>query len=240
MKKTFALLSLVMMLALSGCSQLAGDPTSKTFSLKYYTKINVDGAFHVTVSNAANQVIVVAGEKVLSKVVVEVVDETLKIYLKGFEVGSWLSDLEVVVPYNASMSDVALSGAARFQSDFPISSRKVGISLSGASKCYCEVEAKELSVDLSGASEAALKGKSTSIAAHLSGASSISDRKDENRYALSCNTFTGTISGASTAHIHCDGTIKADLSGASKLHYSGKATTKGSSTSGNSHIIHHD
>lgn len=241
MKKYLTVLSLFIVLALCSCNRLAGDPTTKTFSLHgYYTKLKVEGSFHVTVSNAANQVIVVAGENIMPKVAVEVVDETLKIYLTGPDWTALATDLEVMVPYNASLSSVALSGTAQLQSGYPIQTRKVNVTLSGASKCYCDIEAKELTIDLSGASEAVLKGKSNAIKAHVSGASRISDRKNEKQYALACDQFEGTLSGASYAFIHCDGSIKADLSGASKLHYTGNASTKGSNTSGNSQIFHDD
>jgi len=42
----------------------------------------------------------------------------------------------------------------------------------------------------------------------------------------------------SNAYIHCDGSIKVNLSGASDLHFTGTAFTGDSSTSGASDIIH--
>ena len=69
-------------------------------------------------------------------------------------------------------------------------------------------------------------------------ASNIEKKVTGSRYSLACGSCSGTLSGSSEAFLHCDGTIQVSLSGASDLHYTGNASTAGSSTSGSSNIVH--
>ncbi len=66
MKKYLAILSVVVLFAFSGCSKYAGDPVSKNFSISgTYTELEVEDAFDVTVSDAATQITITAGEYVM-------------------------------------------------------------------------------------------------------------------------------------------------------------------------------
>ena len=58
------------------------------------------------------------------------------------------------------------------------------------------------------------------------------------RYALVCDQCEGEMSGGSDAYIHCDGSIKVNLSGGSELHYTGNAATSGCTSSGGSNVCH--
>ena len=96
----------------------------------------------------------------------------------------------------------------------------------------------EFDIELSGGSDATLEGQVAELEINLSGASDIIEKVVENRYALICDHCTGSMSGASTAYIHCDGSIKVNLSGGSELHYTGNATTTGSDCTGGSEVSH--
>ena len=111
--------------------------------------------------------------------------------------------------------------------------------LSGASNIKGEVSAIDLDIELSGGSEATLEGEVDKLEINLSGASSIMKKVVGSRYALVCDRCEGSMSGASNAYIHCDGSIKVSLSGGSELHYTGDAATTGSSCTGGS-VISHD
>jgi len=257
MKKCLVVLSALVLFAFSGCQKFAGEPVAKDFSISgNYTELEVQNAFDVTVSDAVEVVTVTVGEKVMPKVVVEVVDNTLKIYLKptGHFYGG---EMKAIIPYNAHLTSVDLSGASEFRSEYGLEGEKVEVDLSGASDFYCDINADEISMhlsgaskieggvsateldlDLSGASDATLTGQVASLKVDLSGASNIKKTVVGNCYGLVCDQCEGSLSGASNAYIHCDGTIKVDLSGASDLHFTGTAFTGDSSTSGASDIIH--
>ena len=152
MKKYLFVLSALVLFAFSSCQKFAGDPISKDFTVGSYTELEVEDAFEVTVSDAVNVVTVTVGEKLMPKVVVEVVENTLKIHLKGINHSTYGSDLKVVIPYNADLTSVDLSGASEFHSEFGLEGQKVEIELSGASDFFCDIDADEVDIDLSGAS----------------------------------------------------------------------------------------
>ena len=277
MKKYFVIIiSTVILFAFGGCQKFAGEPITKDFSISNdYTSLEVEDAFDVIVSDLATQVTITAGENVMPNVVVETVDNTLKIYIKGWHT-SYGTDMKVTLPYNANLKSVDLSGASSFQSVYGLKGSKVKVDLSGSSDFDGNIDADEvvidlsgssnfngniladkidmelsgssdinglvdatnLEIDLGGASDATLEGEVGTLIVELSGASNIVKKVVGDRYALVCDLCEGSISGASNAYIHCDGTIKVSLSGASKLHFTGNAFTGDSSTSGSSHIYH--
>ena len=81
-------------------------------------------------------------------------------------------------------------------------------------------------------------GEVTALKINLSGASNIVKTLEGTRYGFACDNCEGAMSGASEAYIHCDGTIRVSLSGASDLHFTGNAFTGDCTTSGGSNIIH--
>lgn len=256
MRKLLFVLATFVLFGFCSCSKDAGDPITKDFEISgTYTKLDVSSGFVVTVSDSATQVSVTTGENVMPKVVVEIVNQTLRVYLKPVNV-SGAYELQLTLPYNADLKSVNLSGASSFQSSHPLTGQKVEVDLSGASSFFCDlnsnlvdidlsgassiegnVSATELDLDMSGASEASLVGTAISLRTEISGASHIINKMVEERFSLACRNCTGEISGASTVYIHCDESITVDLSGGSDLYYTGHADTSGSTTSGGSRII---
>ena len=249
-------LSTLVLFAFCSCQKFAGDPITKDFSVAgSYTELEVRDAFDVTVSDAATQITVTAGENIMPKVVVEIVDNTLKIYCKRLTIPA--GKLKVTIPYNADLISVDLSGASEYHSEYGLYGEKVEVELSGASDFYCDIEANEIDMNLSGASyvegtidasdfdlemsgasNATLKGKVTTLDLDLSGASSIKKTITGSSYGFECDYCNGELSGASDAYIHCNLIIKVNLSGASDLHFTGNGNPADSNTSGGSEIIH--
>ncbi len=263
MKKCLFVLSALVLLAFSGCQKFAGEPITKDFNVPgAYTELEVHNAFDVTVSDAVDVITITAGENVMPNVVVEVVENTLKIRLKPMA-SVYGGELKATIPYNANLTSVDLSGASEFRSEYGLEGQKVDVELSGASNFISgasnffgdiwadqidmdlsggsningNVAADDLDLELSGASNVKLLGQVGMLKVDLTGASNIVKQIVENRYGLVCDQCEGSITGASNAYIHCDGNIRVSLSGASDLHYTGDANTTGSTTSGASNII---
>ena len=237
-KNLIVLFSIVTMTAFVSCSDWAGDPITQKFNIDgTYTELEVEDAFDVVVSDTATMITITAGENVMPKVRVVNNGDKLSIYLKG-----WASnrgkDMTVIIPYNADLKKVDLSGASDFYSEFPLTGQNVEIELSGSSSVKGNVTASELELDMSGASDAMLTGQVSTLKLGLSGASSLKRSIVGSHYAFVCDNCEGSMSGSSDAYIHCDGSITVSLSGASDLYYTGSAVTRGSSTSGSSNIVH--
>ena len=230
MKKYLFVLSALVLFAFSSCQKFAGDPISKDFTVESsYTALEVQDAFEVTVSDAATQVTVTAGEKVMPKVIVEIVGNTLKIRIKPMAT-LYGGELKAVIPYNADLTSVDLSGASEFHSEYGLEGQKVEVELSGASEFYSDVDADEIKIDLSGASNFHGDAVADKVEAHLSGSSDffgdvLADEIDME--LLGSSTIEGNVSadeldldmsGASDATLVGHVTqLKINLTGSSKI-----------------------
>lgn len=238
MKKYLIFLSAIVLMTFSSCKKWAGDPVTHEFSIDgTYTELEVHDAFDVIVSDTVSKAIVTVGDKILSKVRVEKDGNKLSIYLKGWT-SNYDSDMKVILPYNADLTSVAISGASDFYSPFTLRGQNVVVKCSGSSHFIGSVLADELKLKLSGSSDAIIEGTVTTLNMTISGSSDLIEKIVGSRYALVCDQCECSISGSSEAYIHCDGRIKGSVSGSSDLYYTGNASTRDCSTSGSSSITH--
>lgn len=231
MKKYLFVLSALVLFVFSSCQKFAGDPISKDFTVDgSYTALEVQDAFEVTVSDAATQVTVTAGEKVMPKVIVEIVGNTLKIRIKPMAT-LYGGELKAVIPYNADLTSVDLSSASEFHSEYGLEGQKVEVELSGASEFYSDVDADEIKIDLSGASNFHGDAVADKVEAHLSGSSDffgdvLADEIDLE--LLGSSTIEGNVSADE---------LDLDMSGASDATLVGHVTQLKINLTGSSKII---
>ena len=211
MKKYLFVLSALVLLAFSSCKKYAGDPITKDFNISgAYTALEVSNAFNVTVSDAVDVVTVTVGEKVMPNVVVEVVDNTLKIYVKPMG-NIYGAEMKAIIPYNTDLTNVDLSGASKFYSSYALEGEKVEVELSGASDFYCDIDAVDVDVDVSGASNFYGDIVAEEIDMNLSGASDIEGQ-------VSAEDLDLKLSGASDATLSgLISELKIELTGASNI-----------------------
>ena len=212
MKNILFLLSISILFL--GCTKDWGTPATKNYPISgAFTKLEVSNAFEVTVSDQVTDVVVTVGELAQERVVVRVVDGELQIGFKQNTFGFQPNCKAVaVIPANANLSDLELSGASSFTGD--LRGADVDIELSGASTYRGNVEATELDIDLSGASDAIIHGVcQTKMDIDLSGASTLKAAD------LSAMSVSGEMSGASDADVTVCSALNVELSGASTLTY---------------------
>ena len=231
MRKNLFILSAIVLFAFGSCNKFAGDPVSKDFIVEgSYTKLNVDNAFDVTVSDEVSVITVTAGENIMQNVVVQIVDNTLKIHLKPLT-SNYGSDLKAVVPYNAELTSVDLSGASEFHSEYGLYGEDVEVELSGASDFYCDIMADEVEVNLSGASDFHGNIEADEAKIHLSGSSDFEGD-------LIANEIDADLSGSSDIKSYVSATdLNLDMTGASDATFEGRVATLKIDLSGASHIL---
>jgi len=211
MKKHLFILSTLVLFVLSSCQKYAGDPITQDFNIEgSYTELQVENGFDVTVSDAATAITITAGENVMPKVLVEKVGNKLRIHLKP-TASSYGSEMKVILPYNADLTSVDLSGASEFHSEYSLAGDKVDVDLSGASTFDCNISADELEIDMSGASDFYGAIYADEIDMELSGASKIEGQ-------ITAIDLDLELSGASDATL--EGVVdklEVNLSGASNI-----------------------
>jgi hypothetical protein len=211
MKNHLFILSTLVLFVLSSCQKYAGDPITQDFNIEgSYTELQVENGFDVTVSDAATAITITAGENVMPKVLVEKVGNKLRIHLKP-TASSYGSEMKVILPYNADLTSVDLSGASEFHSEYSLAGDKVDVDLSGASTFDCNISADELEIDMSGASDFYGAIYADEIDMELSGASKIEGQ-------ITAIDLDLELSGASDATLEgVVGKLEVNLSGASNI-----------------------
>lgn len=115
-----------------------------------------------------------------------------------------------------------LSGAAKVNMEGPITaSRQMEADLTGAAKLMVkQLSAQQMEVELSGASQLELTGKAVSGELEASGAAKF------DLSGFEVNRVQVDLSGAANGKLNVTEQITGEISGAAKLFYAGKATTR--------------
>jgi hypothetical protein len=207
----------------------SGNLETEEYAFTNFTKVEISSAFEFEIEQSSSYSInVTADDNVLDYVQVSQVGQTLKIRL-GIFPRIWSATLRASVTL-PQLSGLTVSGASRGTvSDFS-SNEDLDITISGASRLTGDITAGNVEFDISGASTIQLEGSANDMVADVSGASSF------NLDDFTVNNADIDFSGASSGTINLDGTLDADLSGASRLSYIGEPTMGDINTSGASTI----
>jgi hypothetical protein len=248
------LLAAVAALVGAGCGGSAvgsENPVTKQYDFKDFTQVEVESAFQVQITRGDTfKVEVTVDDRLVDRLSVEQNGATVKIAMTGgIDFGRSTRKAVVVVP---SLEGVGLSGASRgevsgFESEKNFEATVSGAStlvlagfavadasfdLSGASKATGRMTTRNMSLRATGASQVQLEGSGEDARLEAAGASKL--KLDQFVVA----TADVALSGASTASVNVSRRMDVDLTGASRLTYTGDAVIGRLSTSGASQIKH--
>ena len=154
--------------------------------------------------------------------------------ISGFSSGDVL-DLTVSGASRVELVDITtgdiegnISGASNLTGK--LTAGNIDMEISGASDIDCDLQAGDVELDISGASKVDFNGSGSDLLVDASGASRI---RLGDYSVVNANI---KMSGASTCNIDVSGSIDVDLSGASKLEYTGQPVLGSISLSGGSQI----
>lgn len=230
-------------LLLSACNLVVTDGDVKNWGPvetcvyaidRSYNELEVSNAFTVVMSDTVAEPTVSIAADLHDKLVFRIDEGTLVIGLKPGRYGN-LDEALVMLPHNAQLDDIELSGASHFSSTLPIAAAEVSIGLCGASSFKGTVQAsRELDIEASGASHitAEVQAPSGSADIELSGASSatldgavdvldidVSGASSLNALNLVASSVKGDVGGASKADVLCCQSISVAVGGTSHLTY---------------------
>lgn len=194
----------------------SGRVVSKRAPFSDFVEVKVGSSFRVDiVQSLSYEVTITADSNVMDLIRVVKVGRTLEI---GVEPGYGFRrvTLKAVVKM-PDLRRLELSGAAQASLEEFTVTHDLAFALSGASRVEGRISARNLSYQVSGASKVRMQGQGGDLVIQASGAS------DLQMTDLSVKDADITLSGASEASVDLGGRLKCDLSGASKLYYSGKA-----------------
>jgi hypothetical protein len=255
MKKVVMLMVTVLLVAwlAAGCYGTirgSGDLETREFDFSDFTRVEVGTAFEVEVVQSDSfSIRIIMDDNIFEYLDVSRSGETLEIRLKsGYGYVSYTSIIEITMPelhklgFSGATSgmvsgfsstqdlDVELSGASSLNI-LGMAAGDIDFKLSGASDLTGSITADgDARFNVSGASSVVLSGSADDLDADVSGASSL-DLED-----FPVGNASIGLSGASNGTVNLDGTLNADVSGASHLSYIGEPTLGDLETSGASSI----
>ena len=227
----------------------SGNLDTQEMDFSGFTGIEAGTAFEIEIMHSDSySVSITADDNLFGYIRVSKDGKTLKIGLKpGTQVASATLQARINMP---ALYELDLSGAARgtaegfgFSDDFTLdlsgastidmhnmSVQDAAFDISGASSVTGDITAGDAEFTLSGASTVRLEGSASDMLIDASGAS-VAELG-----SFSVHNADVKLSGGSQATVNLDGTLDADLSGASSLGYIGEPTMGVMTTAGASTV----
>jgi hypothetical protein len=192
----------------------SGDPETRTFDYTDFTRIEAHNGFHVEITKSASYSIeVTTDDNVWKYLDVSKNGDTLVIEFEWNR--SYTNVTKEAVIAMPDIEGVQLSGGSQAEVDGFDSSDDFSAKLSGGSRLEGTIIADDTELNLSGGSRVTLSGSGDDLFIDSSGGSRV------NLEDFPVKDADIKISGGGFADIHMDGNLDANLSGGSKVVYSG-------------------
>jgi len=207
----------------------SGNLETEAYAFTNFTEVEIGSTFDFEIKQSSSYSInVTADDNVMDYVQVSQDGQTLKIRLGRVSIlGSVTLRASVTMP---QLHSLTASGASRGTVSGFNSTEDWDITVSGASTVTGNITAGDVEFNISGMSTIQLEGSANDIDANVSGASFF------NLEAFTVNNADINFSGATSGTVNLNGSLDANLSGASTLWYIGEPTMGDINTSGMSTI----
>jgi len=235
---------------LSGPETGTGKVVTREFDFSDFTNVEVACCFNVNIVRSDSySVTVTSNESLFDHIVVDKSGNTLKISVKPFHFHTRPTlSAHVTMPM---LNKLRLSAAAKCCISGFSSQERLSLNLSGASNLNIDIEADRTKVEISGASRLQGNMKLGDAEFTLSGASRMELKGsardvDLNAWGASRLELAGyalrdakvDLKGASQATVSVSRKLDLDISGSSRLSYSGSPTMSSVKVSGASTLTH--
>ncbi len=213
---------------------VVNDPNAEVRSVGNFTGVQVSGGIALYLSQGNTDAVAVSTEdkKDMEKIVTEVKNGILKIYIEKGAWNGWNWKNKSIKAYVTikNLESITSSGACVVKLLDAFRCSTIKIDVSGASVLSGEINATTIRFDLSGASSVTLKGKANTATIDVSGASVLK------AFDFLIEVCKVEASGASSVSITTSKELRAEASGASSLRYKGEPSVKEVSSSGASSV----
>lgn len=198
--------------------------------------IEITSGIDLYLSQGGEEAVVVSAADldVRDRIMVEVTNGILKIYLKDHDFRWGRGGNQHLKAYvSCKVIDLLrASGGSDVYFEDPIHSDHLKMNLSGGSDLHGKMTIGELSITQSGGSDSYISGSATTLYVNTSGGS------DYHGYDLTADDCHVDVSGGSDAYLTVNKELTASASGGSDVHYKGNGVVRSSSASGSGSITH--
>ncbi len=191
-----------------------------------FSSISVSSGIDVYLTQSDEiKVEIEADKSSLHRIITEVKEETLHIYVKGRFKWS-AKDCKKVYVSAPVFKKILASGGADIRSTGNIQIDNLFVSSSGGADIYLTSETQSIKLKCSGGADISVKGSTDSLDANCSGGSDIDAKKLMAKYA------NVNASGGSDIEVYVTEELKANASGGGDVHYTGSPKSKDINESG--------
>jgi hypothetical protein len=232
MKKLFTFCFLLAISFLANAQMVINDPNAEPRNVGSFTGIDVSGGIDLFISHGDEAVVVSASRtEVRDRIKTEVRNGILRIWYdsKWSVTINGNRNMKAYVSYK-TLKSLEASGGSDIKTDGVINGSELALRISGGSDFKGAVNLTKLSVRQSGGSDVRISGKTTTLSVDASGGS------DFRGYDLVTDVCDLEASGASDIEITANQELTARASGASDIHFRGKANVKEAKASGASSV----
>ncbi len=215
MKRRLLTLIIAVVTATSIFSQIKEVRETKPF-----TSISASSGIDVYLSQSDEiKVEVEASKNSMHRIITEVKDGTLHIYVEGkFK---WSSkDTKKVYVSAPVYKKISASGGSDIRSTGNIHADNLFVNSSGGADIYLTSETQSIKLTCSGGADISIIGSTDTLNANSSGGSDIDAKKLKAKYA------NVNASGGSDVYVNVSEELKANASGAGDIHYTGSPKNK--------------
>ncbi len=236
MKKQIFIFATLLTCVVSSCSFFgfeSVDPTGQYIAKKTHTKpfenVSVSGGFELIVTqDSLKDITIETYENIHSYIVVEVVNNTLKIHPEDGV--NFTGDPNVKIHLSCNvLNKISSSGGGRISLDNGWTADELKVSLSGGGSVTGKVLLKSLDLDMSGGSESNVEGVAENLTISSSGGSV------HKHFSLLVKKCHADMSGGASADLNVSDKLVVDASGGTSIRYKGNPVIS-SELSGGSEI----
>lgn len=224
MKKFPVILSIIALSSVSifssckfGCKKGSGHATTEHRVVSEFSRLDIDGAFTVTLKQDSSSAVTLTGDDNLLKyITTDVSGGKLRIHSKSSLCSK--TPMTVVIGVR-SLDDVKIAGAIELSAEGKLNVKDFNLDLAGANKITLDINAANMQTTAAGASELNLKGQASAYKVKLSG------RGELHAFDLVVGSYRLETAGSSDAEINVLKDLSISSAGASDVKYKGNPTS---------------
>jgi hypothetical protein len=232
MKNTVSLLIVLALYPSLIAQKTINDPNAQVRSVSGYHGVAVSGNIELFLTQGNEESVVISADdtKLRDKVITEVDDGVLRIYLEHSKNKiqiDWPNQNKIRAYVSVKDIDyLSSSGSGKLHIEGNIKTDKLKVDISGSGNLEGAVTTKDLSLGISGSADADLSGTAEKSDFHISGSGNIKS------YDFSTEYCTASISGSGNVKITVTKELSAHISGSGSVFIKGDGLIRDYSASG--------
>jgi hypothetical protein len=232
MKNTVSLFFVLALCTSLNAQKTINDPNAQVRSVSGYHGVAVSGSIELFLTQGSEESVVISADdtKMRDKVITEVDDGILRIYLernKNKIQIDWPNQKKIRAYVSVKDIDyLSSSGSGKLHIEGTIKADKLKVDISGSGNLEGAVTTKDFSLAISGSADADLSGTSEKSDFHISGSGNIKS------YDFSTEYCNASISGSGNVRITVTKELSAHISGSGNVFIKGDGLIRDYSASG--------